>query len=205
MDLSFFLYSFLALFVIVDPVMNVPTFLSILERFKARHRPAMIKTAVFAAFFILLAFSFLGGALLNYLGVSVASFKIAGGILLFLISLEMVFGQVSRTKMHPNTLKDAKERESVAISPLGIPLLTGPGALTTGMVLFQSAGTASNVLLFVLAAILVFVSSYIILVKSDLVSKKIGSIGMRAIVRVMGVVLSAMAVNLVVQGVQAAF
>lgn len=205
MDLSFFIYSFVALFVIVDPVMNIPVFMAILERFKAKHRPQMIKTAVVSAFFILLAFSFLGGSLLNYLGVSLASFKIAGGVLLFLISLEMVFGQMSKTKLHPSTLKDAKERDSVAISPLSIPLLTGPGALTTGMVLVQSATSFQATLLYVLAAVLVFVATYLILVNAELVSRKIGTMGTRAIARVMGVVLSAIAVNLVVQGIQTVF
>ncbi len=95
--LTFFVQAFVALFVVVDPIGNVPLFIGLLARFREKARVRMVRRAVVIAFLVLLAFTFFGNALFSLLGVSVYSFRIAGGILLLLISIELLFGYRSRT------------------------------------------------------------------------------------------------------------
>jgi len=136
------------------------------------------------------------------LNIDFSSFKIAGGVLLFLISMEMLFGYKTRTEMTHNEQAEAEDRENVAIAPLAIPLITGPGAITTGIVLFSQARTPWAGVEFVLAAAAAFLVSYLLLLQSEKISKWIGVIGLKVITRVMGLLLMSLAVQFVISGLK---
>jgi len=141
-----------------------------------------------------------GQYIFKFLGVSTYSFRIAGGILLLIISIEMLFGRKTRTSAAQPEHYET-EREDVIVTPMAIPLLTGPGAITTGIVLYESAGDIINKSILILNIILVFAISYLILSKFKEVYKILGGTGTRVITRIMGLLLSAIAVQFVISGI----
>jgi multiple antibiotic resistance protein len=201
MDLNFFVYSFTALFIIVNPITSVPIFVSIMERFEKQDRKDMAKKAAIIAALTLISMTFTGNIIFRYMGIEMYSFRIAGGILLFIISIEMLFGKRSRTKSSAMEEDEAQYREDVVVTPLAIPLLTGPGAITTGIVLFNSAGGPGGQILLLLSIVLVFLVSYIIISKSEQVFETLGYTGTRVIVRIMGLLLAAIAVQFIITGI----
>ncbi|MDD5111877.1 MAG: MarC family protein [Candidatus Altiarchaeota archaeon] len=198
-DYNFALRAFVALFAIVDPFANIPIFISILDRFGEGDRKVMIRESVFIAFIVLLAFTLLGNYIFQFMGITLYSFKIAGGILLLIIAIEMLFGRKTRTEISDDTLKE--ERENVSVMPLAIPLLTGPGAITTGIVLYDSAADTAGKLVLIACIFIVFLLSYIILAKGESIHRILGKTGNKVVVRMMGLLLSAIAVQFVVSGV----
>lgn len=201
MDWGYALYSFIALFIIVDPIINVPLFLSILENFSESSRKAMIKKSVLIAAIVLIVFTLLGNYIFRALGIGIYSFKIAGGILLSIISMEMLFGRQSKTESTREEKDEMRVKEDLTITPMAVPLLTGPGAITTGIVLFNAAkSTADQAVLFI-NIVFVFILSYVILTKSDYIFKLLGYTGTKVIVRLMGLMLLAISVQFVITGI----
>ncbi|MEE9609681.1 MAG: MarC family protein [Desulfatiglandales bacterium] len=204
MDLNYFVSSFIAIFIIVDPIANVPMFASLLSNFKPEHRKGIIRKAVMIATTVLILFTVLGASLLRYLGVEIYSFNIAGGILLFLIALEMLFGRHTATRSSVEEEDEAKKREDIAATPLAVPMLSGPGAITAGIVLFNSAPSIVDQVALLLVIGLVFLVAYAILSKSEKINDTLGEIGTKVITRIMGLILAAIAVQFVVNGVREA-
>lgn len=201
-ELNFFLYSFAALFIIVDPIANVPMFITLLAEASEDEYRRSVRKSTFIAMAVLLLFTYLGIHLFEYLGIEMYSFRIAGGLLLLIIGLEMIFGMRTRTEVSPG---DKAERiEEVSVTPLAVPLLTGPGAITTGIVLMSRA-SSDEMLLLALAIVLVFFCAYLILVNAAVVSRLLGKSGSRVITRLMGLVLASIAVQFIVDGVSEAF
>lgn len=204
MDINFAVYSFVTLFIIIDPIANVPFFISLLEAFDAENRGSMVKRAIVIAAIVLIIFTLLGNYAFDYLGIELYSFKIAGGILLFIIAIEMLFGRRTRTESTVEEEDEARKRDDIAATPMAIPLLTGPGAITTGIVLFSTAKGPEEEIILLLNILLVFLISYIILAKSNKVYETLGQTGTKVIVRVMGLLLSAIAVQFVITGISEA-
>jgi multiple antibiotic resistance protein len=202
MDLAFAVYSFTAMFIVVDPIANVPIFLSILRSFSPEARKYIIRKAVITASLVLLIFTFTGRFIFGYLGIAMYSFKIAGGILLFIIAVEMLFGRRSKTTSSKEEEDEAKARDDVAATPLAVPLLAGPGAITTGIVLYNTASGTGEEATVIGSIILVFILTYFILTRSSGIFRVLGYLGTRVVVRVMGLLLSAIAVQFVVTGIK---
>jgi len=199
-DPIFIIHSFAALFIIVDPIGNIPLFMPLLDRFRERDRKAMIRMAVLIAAITLIILTLTGNLIFKILGIEMYSFRIAGGILLLIISIEMLFGRKSRTASSEEDLTLGKKVD-VAVTPLAIPLLTGPGAITTGIVLIDSARTMLSKVVVLLDIVLVFLLSYIILSRSSLVYKILGKTGTKVLVRIMGLMLSAISVQFIISGI----
>jgi multiple antibiotic resistance protein len=197
-NITFFIQSFVALFVIIDAIGNVPIFIGLLEGFTEEDRRQIIKRAIIIALLTLFIVTFTGNIIFMLLNIQMYSFKIAGGILLLIIAVEMLFGRKSRTEAS----EDIEEKKhDLTVTPLAIPLLTGPGALTTGIVLYDStAGDINKVLILMASILLSFLVSYIILIKSPKVFKYLGKTGTKVIVRVMGLLLLSIAVQFIING-----
>jgi multiple antibiotic resistance protein len=204
-SITFFLHSFISLFVIVNAIGNVPLFVTLLERFEESEKNTMMKRAAFIAMLSLIIVSVTGNLLFRLLGIEMFSFRIAGGILLLFISVEMLLGQRTRTQSSKADEETNAEIDDITVVPLAIPLLTGPGALTTGIVLFDTAETILTKAILIVAMILVFLVSYIILVKSKPILKFLGKTGTRVARRIMGLMLLSVAVQFILQGIFEAF
>lgn len=201
LDYSFIVKSFIALFIIVDPLGLVPIFISLLERFKKSERQVMIKKSVLIAGITLLVLTITGNMVFSILGINMYSFRIAGGILLLIISIEMLFGRKTKTGVSGEFETD---REDIVIMPMAIPLLTGPGAITTGIVLFDTAGNMLNRIFLIVNIFLVFFVSYAILSRLNYIYKIFGQTGTRVVIRIMGLILSAISVQFIIDGISEA-
>jgi multiple antibiotic resistance protein len=202
--LEFAVSSFVALFVIVDPFANMPIFVGLLERFSPAKRAQTVRKAHVIALVVMLVFTLAGAYILAFLDLQVYALRIAGGILLFAIALEMLFGRKTRTEYSETEDEEARTLDRIAASPMAVPLMTGPGAITTGILLFDAAPTALDRAFLLGDIVLVFAVSYALLARSDLVFKRLGVSGTAVVVRIMGLLLSAMAVQFVVRGVREA-
>lgn len=200
-DPAFAVKSFIALFVIVDAVGVVPIFISLLANYKEEDKRAMIKMASWVAAIVLLVMTIIGNIIFRILGIDIFSFKIAGGIVLLIISVEMLFGKRTRLGLADNIELD---KEDIAVMPMAIPLLTGPGAITTGIILFNEAASPINKLALLINVPLVFFVSYQILKRLDLVYNVFGKLGTKVVTRIMGLMLTAISVQFIISGISEA-
>lgn len=205
MLLDFAVSALLTLFVVVDPVGLAPTFLAVTEDLPRNARRSVAVRASFIAGAILVGAALIGDWLLNALDISLAAFRIAGGLLLFSIASEMVFGVRMRREGEQAEQAVEEHVRNIAAFPLAIPLLAGPGALTATVLL---AGRADGdwirlgVLLIVVA--LIAVACLAVFLLAERISGTLGKTGNVVLSRLLGVLLAALAVQYVVDGVRAA-
>lgn len=202
-----FVDTFVILFVVVDPIGLAPLFAAITQGGTAEYRRRMALRGTTIAAIILFAFVLGGAALLRLLGIGTPAFQIAGGLLLFLVALDMVF--VRQSGIRSATEREQREaelREDVSVFPLAFPLIAGPGALTTVLLMAgkhaqRPAGTVV-VLVVVLAVLLLALAA---LLQAPRIMRVMGETGANVVTRVLGVVLAALAVQYVLDGLHAAF
>lgn len=199
---DFAITAALSLLVIVDPVGLAPIFISIAGDRSESERRRIASRAVVVAAFILLGFAAVGEPLLAYLGVSIDALRIAGGILLFKLAFDMILGHRERQTRDEEI--EATHREDITIFPLAIPLMAGPGAFATVLVLVADAEGDFELLGIVAGAIIaVLILSWFSLRLSAKVTDALGTTGVNVITRVLGIILASLAVQLVADGVVA--
>lgn len=198
--------SFVVLFIVIDPLGIAPVF-AVLTRNHPRQMQrnmAVLGTSVAAG--ILLLFFFTGESLLQFLGISIPAFRIAGGALLFLLSIDMVVARQSGLRSATaSEQEEAIHRHDVSVFPLAFPLIAGPGAITTILLMAQSAGdlTSSMGTLVVLLTVLGLVLAA--LLAAPLLTRLLGETGINVISRLLGILLAALATQYIVDGVRASF
>jgi multiple antibiotic resistance protein len=201
---AFFLAALATIVSVVDPVGIAPLFLALTPGILPDERTRVIRRAIVVATIVLLAFAAGGRTLLSSLGITVPAFSIAGGILLLLIAVDMLFARKSRTRETPEEEAEALRSSDVSVFPLAIPILSGPGAIATVVLYMSQAGTDAWKIVAVLAAILLsLVASYLSMRLSTLLLRVLGETGVHVIGRVMGILLAALAVQFVLNGVAA--
>lgn len=206
-DLILGLLVFATLFVIVDPIGMLPFFVSLTQGFSPSDRQYVIQRSTIFATILLLGFALLGRYIFALLHFTIYAFEIAGGILLFAIAFDMLFGDTPRTKLSPMDREDLlSRREEVGIVPLGMPLLAGPGAISSVVIYAQaSQGSLAGSLALYAAIVVVMIVSYVALRLGVQILDRVGRVGLVAISRVMGLLLAAIAVQFVIDGVVGAF
>jgi multiple antibiotic resistance protein len=195
--------TFVSLFVAVDPLAAVPVFLVMTENETAEARRVMARRAALAAFSILSAFGLLGPQLLAVLGISLDAFRVAGGLLLFLLALDMVRAQRSRTRTSPEEEAEGTRKDDVSIFPLAIPMLAGPAAVSSVMVLAARATHPIHEAIVGVAVAVTALIAYWMLRSAAWIGKRLGRTGMNVIERVFGLLLAATAVQFVLDGLAA--
>jgi multiple antibiotic resistance protein len=202
--LDFTISALVTLFVVVDPIGLAPTFLAVTEGLPRRSKRSVALRASIIAGAILIGVALLGDWLFRTLGISLPAFRIAGGLLLFAIAFEMVFG--IRMRREGQAAEEAVEEHvrNVAAFPLAIPLLAGPGAITAVVLLAGRA--AGNLLLTGLVlgvVVVVALSCYVAFILAGRISRLLGMTGNIVLSRLLGVLLAALAVQYVVDGIRA--
>jgi multiple antibiotic resistance protein len=208
-DLSTFaVTTFVAIFAIVNPIGAMTFFVVLTRAYPKEVKKRVIERAILAATLALLIFALVGNYIFLIFGTSIPAFRIAGGILLFSIAFAMMQGERSRTQLTPQDRQEALEREAIGIVPLGIPMLAGPGAITTVIALMADATSPGLDMLrvvVILASILgTMLASWIMLTYADVIFRRIGRMGAYAISRIMGLILAAIAVQFIILGIQGA-
>jgi multiple antibiotic resistance protein len=201
-NLGFALVNFAAIFFVVDPFAVIPLFLSITAGDDEQKKSRTALKAAIVTTVTLLAFALTGSLIFRLFGITLGAFRIAGGILLFLLALDMVRAQHSRVRVSPEEQTEGVEKEDVAIIPLGIPMLAGPGSIAIVMVLMAHARSSPSAMGIVLGCILLTgVLIFLILRASVLLERTLHQTGLNILNRVMGLLLAAVAVQFVVNGV----
>lgn len=199
--LSEFLKVFFAFIIIMDPIGNIPSFLSVTGDKEPKIRLQILRNAIIIAGIVLLIFAVFGRFLLMFFGITPGAFYIAGGILVFTIGLEMIQSKPKRTRDTPESSIDPQDTAMLAVFPLAIPLTAGPGLITTVMLYVTSQPlTPFYGILIVVALVLGLLVQYICLRCSSLILRLIGTTGMFVLEKIMGLILSGMAIQLVYDG-----
>ncbi len=198
--LEFTFVSLSSIFFIVDPFSTIPAFLAVTANHSAPKRVRMARQAGWTLFLVLTVFAVAGSVIFKLFGITLPAFKIAGGLLLFLVALDMLQARRSGTQESTEEREEGLEREEVGVTPIGIPMLAGPGALSTVMVLMGQSRRWWQAIPVFAAIIITSIASYYILAGADRVRGILGEIGIRILMRLMGLVLVAIAVQFVVNG-----
>jgi multiple antibiotic resistance protein len=200
-DLLYFVYAFTTVFVIINPIEATMIFVTLTNGMNPQEKSHIYRRTTLVAFSVALLFSVAGDAVLRLFGITVDSLRVAGGVLLFLVAIDMLRGVRQQKKVTEAELKDANQREDISVFPLAIPLLTGPGAITTVVVLMGAAGTITERVMVILAIVLTFVITFFVLKFSEYIDRVLGITGIMVMTRIMGLILGAVAVNFVAMGV----
>ncbi len=203
--LSFCLATFGSIFSIVDPIAAVPVYLALTGRETESSRRTIAARAALTCAVVLCTFAAVGPALFRFFGITIPAFRIAGGLLLFGVALDMLHAKVSETKTSEAEQDEASHKDDIGLIPVGIPLLSGPGAIASVM---MHAGAVQSGLervgLFVVIA-LVAVVAWLVLRFAGRVARLLGTTGMSLVGRIMGLILAAVAIQFVIDGMQGAF
>jgi MarC family membrane protein len=199
---------FVVFFVVVEPVSLIPLFNGLTQGATHHYKHRMALKAVLVAAAILLLFALGGAPFLQLMGISLEAFRIFGGLLLFLLALEMVFARESGTRTSTDEAAESRRRADVSVFPIAFPFIAGPGALATILLWFGPVHIASQTVLFLgllAAAALVLAISLVMMWLAEPLMRVIGVTGANVAGRLLGVILGALAVQFVIDGVRRAF
>ncbi len=195
----------IALFAIVNPIGTVPIFVSSTDGWSMQDRARTAKTAALTVFLVLVSSAFFGDRILEFFSISIPSFQVGGGILLMLIAISMMHGKQSGTQQTPEEAQEVADRQVIAIVPLSIPLLAGPGAISNMIIAAQQRSSFWGHLSLAIPVAAVCLLIWIILRLAGNIAHKLGTIGINIVTRLMGLILAAMAVEFIARGIAGLF
>ena len=201
--LDFATTAFVSVLFLVDPPGTVPAFIALTSRFPPAKRRRTALVASVAATLILMGFAAVGNVVFRVLGLTLPAFQIAGGLVLFVVALDMIRAQRS-TQEGPAEMSEGVQATDVAIAPLAIPMLAGPAALSTVTVLMAQAADSAAVAVVFLAIALTGVVCYVTLRLAEPIQLRLGTTGVHVLDRVLGLVLAGIAVQFILNGLKAA-
>jgi multiple antibiotic resistance protein len=196
----FALLCFTSLLAIINPLSAAPMYLALTAGYTAERRVRTLRSAMLTAFAVLAVFAFLGGTIFQLFGITLHAFRIAGGIIFFGIGMDMLQARRSRVKATEEEEAEGREKEDVGITPLGIPMITGPGAITTVMVLMTQAVTPLRVATVFAAVVAVLIICYLVLQAAPRIVRFFGQTGLNVMTRIMGLLVTVIAVQFIVDG-----
>jgi multiple antibiotic resistance protein len=194
-----FASSFTALFAIVDPIAVIPVFLSLTDRYTSHERASVSLKACIIACVILCIFAVTGEGIFRLFGISIPAFRIAGGILLLLLGIAQLEAHRERVKTEEEN--ESFAREDISIFPLATPLLAGPGSISTVVLQSSEVHGPIQYILFLAAIVLVFVLTYFSLKSAPHLYRLLGQTGINLVTRIMGIILTAIAIQFIIDGI----
>lgn len=198
--LTFSITVFTGFFAIMNPISNLPIFLTLLEGADKKTKQRVNKKAVLIAFVIVCVFVILGKFIFELFGITIPAFKITGGILIFFVGFEMLQSKKSNVKH----LQQPNIDENIAVSPLGIPILAGPGTIVTAMN-FVSNASYVHIGLVIFIFGLMCLLTYITFSLSELIANKIGDNVISVIGKIMGLIIAIIGTSMVIEGIKISF
>ena len=197
---SFGLLAVTSFFTLINPLGVMPIFMTITGDLSAEQRKKTARKATIVSFFTLVAFAFSGQILFQFFGISVNSLKIVGGVIFFIMGQDMLQARLSKIKVSESEINEYVN--DVSITPLAIPMICGPGAITNGIVLMEEAGSFESKLILVSAILLICFLTYIILWSSTKIIKFLGDTGNKILMRLMGLIVMVIAVEFFFSGLR---
>lgn len=201
---GFFIVAFSTLFTIVNPMGALGPFIAMTAEYDRKRRVDTAKRACFVAFGVLLGSSILGAFVFRFFGVTIPALRIAGGTLLFFVAMDMLNARPSRVKSTNEEAEEGAAKEDIAVFPLAIPLLSGPGSIVSVFILSEKATLFSHHIALYLAIAGTGLTSFLVLREANRLAGFMGQIGMNVMTRLLGLVLAAVAIQFVLDGVREA-
>lgn len=198
--LSFALLSFTSLFTLINPLGTMPVFMAMTSELTVDQRNKTARKASLVALFTIFAFALTGQLLFNFFGISVNSFRVVGGVIFFIMGMDMLQARLSQVKIKENEVKSYIS--DISITPLAIPMICGPGAITSVIVLMEDANTLPKQIALFSAVILIIWLTYIILYSSSKLIKLLGQTGINVMMRIMGLIVMVIAVEFFFSGLK---
>ena len=199
-ETQFFIFCLTTLFTLINPIGITPLLVVMTERFSKDERINIAKKGSLTAFTTLILFAILGSFIFNFFGITIEAFQIMGGILFFRNGLRMLDAKVGRSRTTPAEQEESQESDDIAISPIGIALIAGPGAITATMLLSSQTPQLYSYATIGLSISVVLSFVYLILRNGDVLIRVLGTSIMRIIQRLMGLILLVIAVQFVING-----
>lgn len=196
--LLFFVGSFVSLFSIVDPLLAVPVFASLTQKYSTKQKKETAKRASLYVFWILVIFLIAGGLILKFFGISLEGLRIAGGLMIIGSAIEML---QKKDRLLPAEQQESEEKDDIAFSPLAMPILSGPGAIAVMIGMTTDAKTFLHYIVILIIICLVSFISYIFLILAHAIAHKMGNTMMKSFTRIMGFLLLCIGVQYIVNGV----
>ena len=200
-EAQFFVLCITTLFTLTNPIGIAPILVIMTERFSKKDRINIAKKGSITAFVTLILFSLLGSLIFSFFGITLEAFQIMGGILFFRNGLRMLEARVGRSRTTPAEQEESQESDDIAISPIGIPLIAGPGAITATMLLSSQTPQIHSYATLGIAITIVILIVYTILRNGNILMDLLGTSIMRIIQRLMGLILMVIAVQFVINGI----
>lgn len=197
---AFALLCFSSLLALLNPLSVAPIYLSLTAGYTRDHQLRTLRTAILTGGVVLVFFALLGGTLFQLFGITLEAFRIAGGVILFGIGMDMLQAKQSRVKATPEEEEEAHHKDEIAITPLGVPLIVGPGSITTIMVLMGSARTGAHVLVLFATLLAVLGIVFAALAMAPRLVTRFGQTGLNVMTRIMGLLLTVIGVQFIIDG-----
>jgi len=197
---TFGILSFTSFFTLINPLGTMPIFMTMTAGLDQKHRTKTAKKASIVAFFTILLFAFSGQLLFNFFGISVNSFRIVGGVIFFLMGMDMLQARLGKVKINDSEIKAYVN--DISITPLAIPMISGPGVLTNVIVLMEDAQTIQMKSVLIFTIFIVMIVTYVILYSSSRIIKFLGETGNNVLMRLMGLIVMVIAVEFFFSGLK---
>ncbi len=198
--ITFGLLSFTSFFTLINPLGTMPIFMTMTADLDKPHRNHTAKKASIAAFITIVIFAFSGQLLFNFFGISVHSFRIVGGVIFFLMGMDMLQARLGKVKVKESEVKSYVN--DISITPLAIPMICGPGALTNSIVMMEDADSIEKKVVLVASVFVVMLLTYLILFSSSKIIKVLGETGNNVMMRLMGLIVMVIAVEFFFSGLK---
>jgi multiple antibiotic resistance protein len=198
LDSAYMITAFVTLLVVIDPIAIAPIFLAVTPHMTAATRERIARRAVLVAGLILVVFALLGEAVLDFIGISMAAFRVAGGVLLFLTALDMLFER--RTKRREDSSEPDPAHEDPSVFPLAIPLIAGPGAIASVILLVGEKPGGQGLVTIIGMTAVILLMMYAMLRLSSRLERAVGKVAINVFTRIFGMLLAALSVQFVLDG-----
>ncbi len=199
-ELSFFLLCFTSFITLMNPIGIMPVFLSMTTDLDQKQRTKTALKAVIVAFFTLMLFAFSGQVLFKFFGISVNSFRVVGGIIFFMMGYDMLQARLTKIKVHKSDVKNYVD--DISVTPLAIPMICGPGAITNAIVLMEDAVQLQSKVILIGTILVICVIIFIVLWGASQITKFIGPTGNKILMRLMGLIVMVIAVEFFFSGLK---
>lgn len=198
--LAFGLLAFTSFFTLINPIGTMPIFMTMTASLDNANRTRTARKASIVALLTIILFAFSGQLLFNFFGISVHSFRVVGGVIFFLVGMDMLQARLNRVKIAENEVKAYVN--DISITPLAIPMICGPGALTNAIVMMQDAETVEKKIVLIAVITLVMLLTYIVLYSSSRITNLLGETGNNVLMRLMGLIVMVIAVEFFFSGLK---
>ena len=198
--IDFGILSFTSFFTLINPFGTMPIFMTMTADLDKSHRTKTAQKASVVSFITILIFAFSGQVLFNFFGISVNSFRVVGGVIFFLMGMDMLQARLGKVKLKESEIKTYVD--DISVTPLAIPMICGPGALTNAIVMMEDADSIEKKAVLIFAAFVVILLTYLILYSSSKIIKILGQTGINVMMRLMGLIVMVIAVEFFFTGLK---